>query len=701
MVIATRVLELYRTTHIRCPQLAIQAFVRSLCDLHSVPYRPHLREQFSVAYDLVSSALGRDTPNWRLKHACPACTYKLEGEDELIFSILTTMDGNNSLKRVLRRSRTDGSEDEPTLGPSQDYFLTREQVNKWAKGRVADILPTDANNPCSDRWKNMINDVTSRMWGIFDKTGIFLALCQHGFVLVVADMISSGELVKYPLAVVDVMLDAFGLNIGDGYDIGCHFEATVKNSELGDRARNNNFRPLVGSFHGHAHNRLCQLSFLATYVKGLGLEDLEGCERYFSCSNGLAKSVRYASKFHRQQDITTFMKQIDDLETYANLSTALRILKTEPELKRWMIIEGIENYDTFHVWLKEEEDYLRGMEDGLPRRRQESLEMETKLQEILNSEKRAMSDGADFNPAPRSLVTRRHAIEKRNRDLEVVQDLESKLGIQNRWTSATPEWTLAMKSIKEFKYQEALDLIEKIIVERLLETTKIHQSGTGYKMRSHIAKALQARSKAMKKAIDRYNETAADMDPPRPSLNWDEVVNYGFLAEFDILRDTGNNIEGRPWTRPSYRFAMDKYFKILRAREEIKRLNIEIKRVVTWIDDEDRFLRKKEKEYMKSDPSLARFWALAKTPAFTGSVVPGIAVERQKPRRPSRETEEELEMEVVEEDRDRWMLSKEGEWEDEEDEGEEAHSEEVSSLVYQMSALAVEREEGGGVNEAD
>ena len=102
---------------------------------------------------LVNSALGRDTPNWRLKNACPACTYKLEGEDELIFSILTTMDGNNSLKRVLRRSKTDGSEDEPTLGPSreredsreggEDYFLTREQVDKWAKGRVADILPTD------------------------------------------------------------------------------------------------------------------------------------------------------------------------------------------------------------------------------------------------------------------------------------------------------------------------------------------------------------------------------------------------------------------------------------------------------------------------------------------------------------------------------------------------------------------------------
>jgi hypothetical protein len=127
-----------------------------------------------------------------------------------------------------------------------------------------------------------------------------------------------------------VLLDAFGLKIGSGYDIGCHFGTTLSNSELGDKACKNQFRSLVESFHGHAHNRLCQLSFLATYVEGMGLEDLEGCEHYFSRSNGLAKSVRYASKFHRRQEIMTFMKQIDDLETYANLSTSISFILLVP-----------------------------------------------------------------------------------------------------------------------------------------------------------------------------------------------------------------------------------------------------------------------------------------------------------------------------------------------------------------------------------
>jgi hypothetical protein len=40
----------------------------------------------------------------------------------------------------------------------------------------------------------MKEELTKKMWGIFDETGIFLALCRHGFCLVIADMVQSGEL---------------------------------------------------------------------------------------------------------------------------------------------------------------------------------------------------------------------------------------------------------------------------------------------------------------------------------------------------------------------------------------------------------------------------------------------------------------------------------------------------------------------------
>lgn len=118
-------------------------------------------------------------------------------------------------------------------------------------------------------------------------------------------------------------MDAFGKDIGLGYDIGCGHETTIKNSPLAAKAKVMNLKMLVGAFHGHAHNRRCQLVYLATYVLGLGLEDMETCERLFSKTNGLARSVRYASVFHRKQTIRTYFAHLDTFETYANLSTYL------------------------------------------------------------------------------------------------------------------------------------------------------------------------------------------------------------------------------------------------------------------------------------------------------------------------------------------------------------------------------------------
>jgi hypothetical protein len=40
----------------------------------------------------------------------------------------------------------------------------------------------------------MMNEISSKMWGIFDETGIFLSLCRHGFTMLVVDMVRSGEL---------------------------------------------------------------------------------------------------------------------------------------------------------------------------------------------------------------------------------------------------------------------------------------------------------------------------------------------------------------------------------------------------------------------------------------------------------------------------------------------------------------------------
>lgn len=219
-----RVLEFYRVSHNRCPHFSIHAFIKTLCDLHSSPYKAYLCRQFCISYDLylrvragveerVQIALKRNTPDWRLRNVCPPCTYELEGEPKLKFRMLYTVDGNDSLKRIIRREDpppiTNEEPTNPILGASSELtdtreigtgqYLTNKQVDEWSKETLAALSPAyneDENddNPCAERWRNMRTALTAKMWGVFQETGLFLALCRHGFVLLLADMIRSGEL---------------------------------------------------------------------------------------------------------------------------------------------------------------------------------------------------------------------------------------------------------------------------------------------------------------------------------------------------------------------------------------------------------------------------------------------------------------------------------------------------------------------------
>ncbi|EIM80069.1 uncharacterized protein STEHIDRAFT_33549, partial [Stereum hirsutum FP-91666 SS1] len=134
----------------------------------------------------------------------------------------------------------------------------------------------------------------------WDQTGMFGASCRHGFILKFCDMVQSGELAKYPLAVVS---DFLRTNIDPhnvlGFDIGCSFNATVHSSELvGPLAAEWKLHILVNAFHGWAHNRTCQLECHSLYILGFGLEDLEGMQQIFSLSNLVTSLVRSALRFH-------------------------------------------------------------------------------------------------------------------------------------------------------------------------------------------------------------------------------------------------------------------------------------------------------------------------------------------------------------------------------------------------------------------
>lgn len=109
-------------------------------------------------------------------------------------------------------------------------------------------------------------------------------------------------------------------------------------------------------------------------------------------------------------------------------------------------------------------------------------------------------------------------------------------------------------------------------------------------MRKHIGKALKAQSQAIRTALTQYNVAAKALIPPRPALQWERVIEYAFLADFDLLRDVRQDMSDRKWATPAGRQAMDTYFKICRAKEEIKHLNIEIQRVITYMHVKDAYL---------------------------------------------------------------------------------------------------------------
>ncbi|KAK0234774.1 hypothetical protein EDD85DRAFT_922733 [Armillaria nabsnona] len=167
----------------------------------------------------------------------------------------------------------------------------------------------------------MKNDMHSSMWGVFDKTGIFVSLCRHGFLLLATDMVQSGELAKYLLAIANQVIKGLGRDLTCDYDVRCKFGTTIAKSPLGVQAAEQNHNTVVGAFHSHAHCHICQICKLLLYTEGQGLTDHEECERYFSESNALASSTCYSSHFHCKQAIVQWMKHKDHVDTYARLST--------------------------------------------------------------------------------------------------------------------------------------------------------------------------------------------------------------------------------------------------------------------------------------------------------------------------------------------------------------------------------------------
>ncbi|KAI6033541.1 hypothetical protein BKA83DRAFT_4121003 [Pisolithus microcarpus] len=342
------------------------------------------------------------------------------------------------------------------------------------------IFDKDGNgNLCAQHWKNMKDSATQKMWNVFDELGAFIAVCWHGFCLLIMDMVQSSKW-------------------------------------------------------------LCQLDNLTTYVEGLGLKDLKGCEHAFSKSNALAPSTRYVSIFHRRQAIACYFEHNDEMEVYTNLrkfllnnyKQALNLLCNGcTTLEQLMcelgslLCELVEETLQMEYW-----QWLVSLKGS-----RKSLETILSTWTIVTTHNVAsiQSDGS----ATRKVETMHHHIQENyEKDLKAVQELEGHLGITCHWVLEDKEWQAAAHLVANQKYQQALDNIECLVVSWIFELSKMNQSSTGYKLFKHIGKALQACLAAICTALLQYNTAAKALS--RQTLDFDEVMEYAFLADFNLLWDT-------------------------------------------------------------------------------------------------------------------------------------------------------------------
>ncbi|KAG2156989.1 hypothetical protein DEU56DRAFT_905664 [Suillus clintonianus] len=631
--VAIRTLELFRLLWLRKPSLSVEAFAKVICDTYAVPYRRSNRTTLSSTFNTyltvlrvvekrVNTALQHDTPNWRVQHACPPCSYVLANEPPLEFGRMYVFDGGNSAKRML----TPGERQVGDLHvfEDSDYLLTRTFVDGFAnevhprsdpditRPTEADVIAeTDDDLPvsissqaiaaeCSKNWKAAASDEKKRMWNIFDETGIFWRAIGRFFLVYKSRCLIIVHSAKYPLSIIAKALEVLG-------------ECSLESSSLGPLFKQMDCRMCVDVFHGFAHNYKCQTRHHPCGIKGAGLEDFGMAEHIFSASNALAPIIRYASAYNRHVSLDMFFKQWDT-EKYMNLATmifnnyhqALHIITHETVmLAEAMVSLGIVEGD-FALWQEEEVRYFStlGQEPEYDVHAMVYVELLQSLRDL------DVPTNYQFQPSRDSYAA----------ELAHTHKLET----QRRYTA------------------EKLDTVQR----EVLAMERLNVAQTAYKMWTQISKSLQTHCQAIQNAIKKYNEAA-------------------FLDEFTLLRNTHQDIRDKPWAKPAICETMRQHQRIQRAHEEVLRCNVEIRRLHSAILDEQRHFKKviRELEAAAGSPLLVAVQEAAKIrtlvnhqllicitqvyslPGFTGNPSPGIregAVAEEDPVNDDLEPHDEL-----------------------------------------------------------
>ncbi|KAE9401183.1 hypothetical protein BT96DRAFT_938043 [Gymnopus androsaceus JB14] len=482
--------------------------------------------------------------------------YRLHEDDELDVHMIAQMDGNDSLKRVERKEDCLVDKEEAGLELPQasreridrriageDYFASLEETKVWDESNWDSIEETSAGADAPLLQHVWAEGRCKEQWHNMKETNTVKSAAKF----------RENGWARYPLALVHLLMAAEKEererteegrpkgSLAITYDIACKFSKTLSQSPLKTLAQWSGYLPVVGTMHGYSHERLCQLLFLMLYVVGCGLEDGEGDERFF---NAISEFLYYK-----------------DVKTYSNLSRFLH-----------------GNYKQALGIISTRDALSASMKSAVCVAHRPRRPLGWNTTEVEHVTELPGTSGSG------NIYERKHWNEEENEQKLIadVHALETCLSIEVR--------------------------LECLLVARMFEMARLNVSGTaslGYKMRKHIAQSLKSCSKSIQNAITSYNEAAAALSPPRRKITWDEIVDFSYLSEFNILRDTAEDVRERKWATPQNRLLMTRFFKFIQAEEELAWVHVEVKRLLTYMVDEEERVCGKAKEVEAEDPALA------------------------------------------------------------------------------------------------
>ncbi|KAJ7652930.1 hypothetical protein B0H17DRAFT_957727 [Mycena rosella] len=299
---------------------------------------------------------------------------------------------------------------------------------------------------------------------------------------------------KYPLTIVKRLLDHYGRDIGLGYDIMCAFFKTLLRSSLGKHIVAMNLRRVVPAFHGHAHNRACQVGWHPLYVDGVGLKDFEECERTFCKSNHLATVTRLSTAFHRRRQIDEHFS-FHDLHKhtasgnfiYQNYRQALekiRINRDRLDAVEQRIGTTAQDYKSD---LKSEQVYFRGLRTEPP-----EVSSTVEYMELLCKQE-SDEAGQDFRSLDYNIINNRYTRTEithvrtryqttHNKYVITIDEVcrhEEEKNIEVHWELTLQVFKDALVMMTKRCYRRALDELKHLVVQHLFEMTKLGMSGVG------------------------------------------------------------------------------------------------------------------------------------------------------------------------------------------------------------------------------